>query len=450
MKKIYKRFDISSQRTKNIIHHLGWTTIFKIGSICGNFLLVPITIDYLNQENYGIWLTLSSFISWFSFFDIGLGNGLRNKFAESKAKGHSKKAKAYVSTAYFATAFLCLVLLITFLVFNKFLDWTIVFNTPEKLKNELSVLIPIIVAFFCLQLVTKLITIIYTADQNHSLQGKIDFFTKAISLLIVWVLTKTGNSSLLIFGTIFSMIPVLILIGLNLFAFTGKYKIYSPLLSFVKKAYLKDIMGIGISFFIIQIAAVVLFSTDNFIITKLFGPSEVVPYNLAYKYYTIPIMAYSIIIAPYWSSFTEAYTNNDISWIKKSVKNVQKIWFLIPVGLLIMLLISDWFFQIWVGNQIRIDLFLSLSMILYVLLMTYQLIYVQFINGLGKVRLQLIISIISIIINIPLSIIFSEYLKLGLSGIILATCVSLVLSVILWPLQYRKIISKKANGIWNK
>lgn len=33
-----------------------------------NFLLVLLPIVYLDTINYGIWLTLSSFIAWFSFF----------------------------------------------------------------------------------------------------------------------------------------------------------------------------------------------------------------------------------------------------------------------------------------------------------------------------------------------------------------------------------------------
>ena len=48
-------------------------------------VLVPLTINYLNPTKYGIWITLSSVIGWFSFFDIGLGNGLRNRFAEAIA-----------------------------------------------------------------------------------------------------------------------------------------------------------------------------------------------------------------------------------------------------------------------------------------------------------------------------------------------------------------------------
>jgi hypothetical protein len=49
---------------------------------------------------YGSWLTLRSIILWFAFFDIGLGNGLRNKFTEAKAPGNLERTRIYISTAY--------------------------------------------------------------------------------------------------------------------------------------------------------------------------------------------------------------------------------------------------------------------------------------------------------------------------------------------------------------
>ena len=42
-------------------------------NIAIGLMLVPLTINYLNPTKYGIWITLSSIIGWFSFFDIGLG-----------------------------------------------------------------------------------------------------------------------------------------------------------------------------------------------------------------------------------------------------------------------------------------------------------------------------------------------------------------------------------------
>jgi len=448
--KIYDKVGIKSDRTKNITKHVLLSFLYKGGSILASFLLVPLTIDYLNIENYGIWLTLSSFIAWFSFFDIGLGNGLRNKFAEAKAKGDMTLARGYVSSAYFTIGAVSLGLILIFTALNFFIDWTRVFNTSSSLQKELNILMPIVFGFFCLQLVVNLITTIYTADQQHSTQGKIQFLTSLSSLLLIWIMTKTSESSLLVFGTIFSIFPVLILLGFNFFAFNRRYFDVKPSLKLWKREYLKDLFGLGFRFFVVQIAAIILFSTDNFIISKLFGPEEVVPYNISFKYFSIITMVYSILITPFWSSFTEAYTKKDFNWIRQSVSNVQKLWLLVPFCLILMTLISDWFYRLWIGDNIHIPYSLSISMAIFVLLITFNMIYVQFINGVGKIKLQLITSLITMTINIPLSIYLGKYLGWGTTGVILATCFSLGYSVILRPIQYYKLVNQAAKGIWNK
>ena len=74
--------------------------LIKGCSIGISLLLVPLTINYVNSSRYGIWLTLSSIVAWLSFFDIGLSQGLRNKFAEARAKNDDSIAQVYVSTTY--------------------------------------------------------------------------------------------------------------------------------------------------------------------------------------------------------------------------------------------------------------------------------------------------------------------------------------------------------------
>ena len=71
----------------------GWNCIVQL-------LLVPITLNCLNQYEYGIWLTINSILLWIDQFDIGLGNGLRNKLAEALAKGDKEKARRLVSTTF--------------------------------------------------------------------------------------------------------------------------------------------------------------------------------------------------------------------------------------------------------------------------------------------------------------------------------------------------------------
>ncbi len=448
--KIFKRFGIANYRTKNIVKHTGLSFILKAGSIVANFLLVPLTIDYLDKENYGIWLTISSFVAWFSFFNIGLGNGLRNKFAEARTQGNDELAKAYLSTAYFTIGSISILIILAFLIINPLIDWVAIFNTNIELKNELKMIMPVIVTFFGLQLTANLITMIYLAEQHHSIQNTVQFITQVLSLLVIWFLVKTNKSSLFLFSTIFSALPALVLLLFNAYAFKTIYNKYKPTIKLWKKIYLKDLLGLGLNFFIIQIAGLVIFSTDNFIISQLFSPAQVVPYNIAYKYFSIVILIYTIIITPYWSSFTEAYIKKDYEWIKSSVILIQKIWLFVPVILVIMILFSNWFYYLWIGNKVIIPFTLSLTMALFVLLMTFNMIYVYFINGVGKIRIQLLISILMMIINVPISIVFAKTLSLGITGVILGTSACLIISVIFFPVQYLKIITNKAYGIWNK
>jgi O-antigen/teichoic acid export membrane protein len=448
--KIYDKVGIKSDRTKNITKHVLLSFLYKGGSIIVSFLLVPLTIDYLDTENYGIWLTLSSFISWFSFFDIGLGNGLRNKFAEAKAKGDMAAARGYVSSAYFTIGAVSLGLILIFTALNFFLDWTKVFNTSPSLQKDLSLLMPIVFGFFSLQLVVKLITTIYTADQHHSMQGKINFFTQLGSLVIIWILTKTSNVSLLFFGILYSLIPVLILIVFNIIGFKKRFLHFRPSLRLWKLEFLKGIFGLGMSFFIIQISGIILFTSDNLIITQLFGPEEVVPYNIAYKYFSIVIMVLSIILAPYWSSITEAYTVGDITWIKKSMKNLFKFTFVGIAGVILLFTLSPIVYEIWIGNEINIPVMLSIAMSFFFILTLIYTPFTYFINGTGKVTLQMLSILFTSILNIPLSILLAKNIGLGSSGVIYATIICLLPHALLCPIQYHKIINNKANGIWNR
>jgi len=70
-----------------------------VSAVC-SLIIVPLTIDYVSKYEYGIWLTISSLVAWLSFFDLGIGNGMRNKVITAIAQGKHRLAKTYVSTSY--------------------------------------------------------------------------------------------------------------------------------------------------------------------------------------------------------------------------------------------------------------------------------------------------------------------------------------------------------------
>ena len=437
-----KGHDRSVKAKKNIFASF----IIKGCNIAISLVLVPLTIHYVNPTQYGIWLTLSSIIGWFAFFDIGFGNGLRNKFAEAIARNDHQLARIYLSTTYAILGIIIVCLLAIFLVINPFLNWTSILNTPSSMAAELSTLAILVFVFFCLQFILQLITTIITANQQPAKASFFNFLGSLFSLTVIFILTKTTSGSLINLALSLGFTPVLVLTASSIWFYTHEYKKYAPSIKFVHFSYARGLMSLGLKFFIIQIATVVLYETSNLIIAQLFGPAQVTPYNVAYKYFGIIPMVMGIIMTPFWSAFTEAWVKQDIDWIKQTMKRLQILWVGLTVLTLLMLLLSGLIYRLWVGKGLAIPVSISVAMASYVIVNAWNGIYSQFVNGVGKIKLQLYIALAGTLVNIPLAIYLGKHV--GIYGVVLSTTIISIMGAIASPIQYYKIINNKARGIW--
>ena len=214
----------SIKAKKNIIASF----LIKGISIAISLFLVPLTINYINPSRYGIWLTLSSIVGWFSFFDIGLTQGLRNKFAEAKAKGEDKLARIYVSTTYAILAIIFSIVWVIFIIANNFLNWSSLLHIDKTMEYEISILATIVFTYFCLQFIFRIITTLLIADQQPAKSSLIDVFGQIASLIYIVILVKTTQGSLIKLGLALCLSPLLVLIGANFIFFKGTFKKYSP------------------------------------------------------------------------------------------------------------------------------------------------------------------------------------------------------------------------------
>lgn len=448
------RFISSSEdsRTKKAKINILLSFVFKGLSVLAVFLLVPMTINYLNVLEYGIWITISSLITWLTLFDLGLGNGLRNKLAESIAADDKELGRVYVSTAYFALTIIVIIFLLIFFIVGLVVDWSYIFNSPPELKDKVSELTNFVMIFFSLQFVLKLIITILTADQKPSYNDFFSFLTNWISVIVVWLLTHYTSSSLLSLGLSLSIIPVLILLIISVISFSNKYRIYIPNWNCINYKCLKSLSGLGIKFFIIQVSTFFIFGSASIVLTQFIGPEAVTPYNIVFRYFSVINMIYLIILSPVWTGFTDAYYRNDIEWIKRTISKLNKVVILLTFCSILMIVLSSFVFDFWLGKNrnFEIPFLLTMSMGIYVIIVTIVSPYVYFLNGVGKINLQLILSVITILTCVPFSILLIKFFNLGISSVVIGPTVSLLPFVIFMPIQYYKIINKDAKGIWDR
>jgi O-antigen/teichoic acid export membrane protein len=443
-------FGQGHERTNRAKKNIFASLFIKGMSILIGLVLVPLTINYVNPTRYGIWLTLSSIIGWFGFFDIGFGNGLRNKFAEALAKGEKELARIYVSTTYAILTIIIGIVFVLFLIVNPLLNWVKILNTTPDMGRELSILALIVFTFFCLQFILQLITTILTADQKPAKASSFNLLGSTFSLCTIFIITKTTTGSLLYLGLALGFAPILVLSASSLWFYTHEYKFYAPSFKYVRFSYARNLMNLGIKFFFIQIATVFLYQTNNLIITQLFGPKEVTTYNIAFKYFSIIPMAFTIITTPFWSAYTEAYFKKDLQWIRRTIGSLVKIWMLFFLASVIMLVFSNMVYRLWIGNTIKVPFILSIVCALYGIVITWSNIFLSFINGIGKITIQLYLTGIVMVLNIPLAVYLAKYLHFGISGVLLSTCLNFMLFALIIPIQYRRIMTNTAVGVWNK
>jgi O-antigen/teichoic acid export membrane protein len=447
--KIYlsRFFSEGNERTikakKNIVISFGLQAI----SIIIGLIYVPLLINYLGAEEYGVWLTLSSVIGWFAFFDIGLGNGLRNKLTEALAKNDTRLAKEYVSTTYAIISLVFGFVLVLFYCINPFLDWSKILNTSVVGIDKLTLLAQVVFTFFVFRFIFQLIGTIYLAYQMPAVNNAISPVSNIISLLIILILLKTSDGSLLALGTVLSAVPVFVFIIFSFLAFRKRFHSIRPSINSIKFKHSRSLLSLGVKFFISQVAALILFSLSNIIIAQVLSPKEVTEYNIAFKYFSVSLMAITIVLSPIWSAVTDAYIKEDFNWLKSTLRKLNRLGIVFISIAALQLVFSDFIYRIWVGDKVNIPFILSLAMFFDIAWSSFSASYSSFINGFGKLKLGLIIVWFRLLVFVPMAIYMTKIF--GVSGIVWASVLG-KLFTIFGIIQVNKIINKRAYGIWNQ
>lgn len=450
-KNIRKITNIDFYRTRNgkIFANLSGSAIFKVINMIISFLMVPITLDYLDKTRYGLWAALSSVLAWFFIFDIGLGNGLRNKFTELKAKNDYNLLKSYVSTTYTILCLFAIGISVIFAIVNKYVNWAVILNAPASLQAELSDTVLIVFIVLCFSFVLKLINNILSADLKNALSDGINTVAHLISFIGIIIMSKLTSPSILKYALLYTGSNLLMMLIASIYLFCGRYRAISPSIKHIDFRQGRDLFSVGFRFFFIQIAGVVLYQTSSFVLANLVNPEAVTDYNITQKYYSLATMLFAMLVQPLWSAYGDAYHRNDFVWIKNTFKRLQKIWLFIAIILVGAFFMQDFVFKIWLKGKVEFNLSLSLAFVVYGLVFQWGSIYNPFLNATGKLKLQLILLFISVPLFIPLCILLVKTLQLGALGIVLALIFLSLPSSIIYTIQSKKILDG-SDGIWCK
>lgn len=449
LENIKSKFLKGSERTVLIKKNIMASSMLRVVSIAISLMVVPATINYINAERYGIWLTLSSIIAWLSYFDFGFAHGFRNRFAEAVAKDDHVLARKYVSTTYAVLAMIFTTLMIITSIANKFIDWSSILNVDQGLNVELRAVFQILIIFFCINIVAEVFSTMLTASQRPAASTAIKTGGNFISLIAIIILTHTTKGNLEYLAIAFSGIPCILTIIVSIIVFSkGKYKKYAPSIKQLDFSLARNIVGMGGQFFLIMMCLLLIFQFTNIIISRELGPESVTLYNVTYKLFGIVEMVAMIVLAPIWSAYTDAYTRKDYAWMRRSSAKLEKMGILSLPALAFLTIISPFIFKIWLGDNVNTSIYVSVAIAFFTFCKIMGNIYMYQLNGTGKVRIQMITYIVIAIFALPVMVYSCR--KWGLVGIVIVPSIAFFIQFVICRIQLQKLLNKTATGIWNK
>lgn len=335
----------NNTRNKMLTTNILYSSILKIISLSTSLLIVPITINYLNNEVYGIWMTITSILFWINTFDIGLGNGMRNYLTEAISQKDYSLGKRYISTTLSLLTLIALVIGFAVLIPLLTIDFNKFFNTEAISNFDLRNTMIVAISFTLCNFVLKNIGFIYVAMQKYAVNDLLSVLGNVLSLGIIFLLTKltTGHLIYVVLAYTATQCIIFCLAAIPLFK---KHPELRPTFKFFDKSLSHKIVGKGLGFFVIQISScLVIFGAANIFITQLCGPATVTTYNIAYKFFNLLVIAYTIILSPMWNAYTDAYVKGDMIWINQTFNRALKLWGLSVVGGCIMLVGCQTFYH---------------------------------------------------------------------------------------------------------
>ncbi len=436
-------------RTRIVVKNALGSFVIKVFAMGIDFAKVPVLLTFLEPKYYGVYITIASIVAWTHRFDFGLGSGLRYQLTKSISQNDNIKGKQLVSTAYISMSAIMLCVLLICVPIALFLDWRNILNCDFIGSTELKLCVCMVLAVFVVQFVLELISVVLQADQKAAISSIFKPLANLLTLALILILRRRAHNSLMLACLAMTVPIAMVLLITNIIYFLKQYNSIAPSFRDFNRQCISDIYSLGVKYFSGQVSALVVFSTASFLISHYINSTEAAVYNAAWMYFGVLVMFNSMVLNPLVAAVTDAYVKNEDGWIHSIFKKIRLYSCMLTVASLCLLAISQLVFKWWLRGRLEIPWSLSIVMTAYFICNIWITPYKNFLSGVGKMNVTVILSICKIILFFPVAI---TLIKIwGTIGLLMAIIfINTLPNMILGVYQYHLIMSHKAKGIWNQ
>lgn len=411
---------------KKIISNTIANYLLKAIQLFLNLLAIPILINNLGEEGFGIVLFASIVVGYFNILELGITDGVTKYVSQYLESKEYNKVQSIINTSlifFIGIGFLVSLTLITWVLLDG-VSW-LNLDPDLSVNSERIFLFASVIALISWpQLLLKGI-----------FKGIQDFVTLNI-LLGIGRIISVISAILAVIYTNWEIEYVFLLFNLDKILLTLiQFKILKKKLPFWKFSifdFNKDTFRFIFSFsgwiMLGQVAVLLEYQSDQIVILSFLSASFLATYAVVFYLFRmiqqISGLAGSAVM-PAISQINESSNSSDIKKIIFVGVKMHNLFFA-PITLMLFF-IAEPFIKLWVGVKYLDYLWLIKLSIIFQLVWQSGAIFGQIYLGLGYSKKPGIIAIIVGVLNVTTSIILVNYI--GMSGVILGTILVGVVSV---------------------
>jgi O-antigen/teichoic acid export membrane protein len=384
---------------------------------------VPLTINYLGTERYGLWMTIGSLVTVLAFADLGVGNGLLNAISEADGRDDRVLAARYVSSAFVMLTSVALLLGTALVVLYPLIGWGRIFNvTSPRALLEAGPAAAVFLACFIVSLPAGIVQRVQLGYQEGFANSLWEAAGSVIGLVGILFAThyRAGLPWLVL---AMAGGPTLTLVLNAIVLFTRRRAYLRPSLSRADRATAVGLFRVGILFFVLQVVGAAAFFSDNLVAAHILGAQSVTQYAVPMKLFDMITLVCSFLLAPLWPAYGEAITRGDHGWVKRMLKRSLTAALVgTSIAALGIVLSAGAFLRIWAAGAVHAPMILLIGFGVWTVMNTCGSALAMFLNGVSAIRFQAVCAVAMGASALALKIFFAR--RFGLPGIIWGTIIA--------------------------
>jgi len=343
-------------RSRWLAFAIGSSLLARLVSLAAPLLMVPLTLHYLGDVDYAIWMTAASLSAMAAFADLGLGQGLVTRLTPLVVGREWDSARELVSTTYAVLASVALagsglVLAVTFWV-----DWPTVFNVSAgSSSRHLATIAAVCLLAFMINIPLALIVRVQYAFHAVTQANIWQALGGLVSLALAWSATvlDLGATALIAAAT---SGPLLTNAAVSLLAYNGRFREVAPAPRHVRPGRVRNVLSGGSGYLTLTIVMSMALQADNIIVSHAAGATAVVGFAVAARLFAQLGSVVSLLSTPLWPANAGAIARGEMAWVVRTTSRMTLVSLTVALGIggTIVLTGAD-LFSWWTGDDLGIS-----------------------------------------------------------------------------------------------